>query len=80
MKRKKSGISDYFSYNSLAGKVVKCADSFVVDGNVNFAIRFADRTELVLVVAAQPKIVNAELLRWSKDGDSTVARSYGKKK
>jgi hypothetical protein len=78
--RRKQEITDHVSYTGLAGKVVKCADSFVEDGEVHFAIRFADGTELVLVVAGQPKIVNAELLRWSMDGDSTVVRSYTKKK
>ena len=79
-RHRKSGITDVVMYKGLAGKIVKCADSFGEDGQVHFAIRFADGTELALVIAAQPKIVNAELLRWSTDGDSTVVRSYTKKK
>jgi len=78
--RRKQEITDHVSYKGLAGKVVKCADSFVEDGQVHLALRFADGTELVLVVAGQPKIVNAGLLRWSTDGDSAVVRSYTKKK
>lgn len=52
------------------------ADSLTEDEKVFLRVRFADKTELVLVVAAQPPtITNAELLRW-KSGNMSVVRSY----
>jgi hypothetical protein len=66
------------TYKGVAGKVVERAESFLDDGKVFLRVQFADRTELVLVVAAQaPTITNAELLRW-KAGNMSVVRSYTK--
>lgn len=79
-KRKQTSrqITEPITYKGLAGKIVQRVDSYGEDGQVHFRVRFADKAELVLVVAAQPpKIANAELLRW-KDGNMSVARSYTK--
>jgi len=72
--RRKETI-DPIHFQGLAGKVVKCADSIGEDGKIHFAVRFTDGTELALVIAAQPKISSAKLLRW-KHGNSRVVRSY----
>lgn len=62
-------------YPGLAGKVVKYADSFEKDGEVNIGIRFADDTELSFVVTPQVRISRAALLKW-KGGNNSVARAY----
>lgn len=70
-KRKRNTVA----YTGLAGKVVERIDSYGEGEKVHLRVLFADKTELILAVAAQPKITNAQLVRW-KAGNSSVVRSY----